>query len=165
MKIVKKIAIVLVVVLATIQFFPAKRNISEAAAAGNISNVYTTSDEVKKILAASCNDCHSNNTAYPWYSKIQPVGWWLASHVNEGKEKLNFDEFATYSPSRQYHKLEETEETVNEGEMPLSSYTLVHKDAVLTQQQKEALLNWSKSIRVQMEATYPKDSLISKRKT
>lgn len=165
MKIVKKIAIVLVVVLATIQFFPAKRNISEAAAAGNISNVYTTSDEVKEILAVSCNDCHSNNTTYPWYSNIQPVGWWLGHHVDEGKQGLNFDEFATYSPRRQYHKLEETEEMVNEGEMPLSSYTLVHKDAVLTQQQKEALLNWIKGIRAQMEATYPKDSLIFKRKT
>lgn len=164
MKIVKRVAVVVVVVLVGIQFFPAKKNIAGEAAAGNISAVYNTSDEVKNILAASCNDCHSNNTAYPWYSKIQPVGWWLASHVNEGKEKLNFDEFAAYSPRRQYHKLEETEEMINEGEMPLASYTLVHKDAVLTQPQKDALLHWSKGIRAQMEATYPKDSLIDNRR-
>ena len=164
MKYLKKILLGLAVVLVVIQFIPQQKNMAEGVSADNIAAVYTTPEEVKTILATSCNDCHSNNTTYPWYSNVQPVGFWLTHHVNEGKEKLNFDEFANYSPRRQYHKLEETDEMLTEGEMPLSSYTFIHKDAVLNQGQKELLINWTKRIRREMEATYPIDSLIRPKK-
>ena len=155
----KKFLIGLAVVLVGIQFFHPQKNISNSVSANKI----TTTTEVENILKTSCNDCHSNNTIYPWYNNIQPVGFWLTHHINEGKEELNFDEFASYSPRKKYHKLKELEELVNEGEMPLSSYTLMHKDAVLSAQQKETLISWSKSVRAEMETQYPKDSLIFKR--
>jgi hypothetical protein len=164
MRIFKIAAIALLVLLSVIQFFPTKKNVSTEISAGNISTVYTTPAEVKDILARSCNDCHSNTTTYPWYNNIQPVGWWLGHHVNEGKQKLNFDAFATYSPRRQYHKLEEVEEVISENEMPLPSYLWIHKNAALDSKQKETLINWSKAVRAEMEAKYPKDSLMVKRK-
>ncbi len=164
MRFLKKILMGLVVALVVIQFIPQQKNIAAGVSANNIAAVYTTPEEVKTILASSCNDCHSNNTTYPWYNNIQPVGFWLAHHVNEGKEKLNFDEFADYSPWKQYHKLEETEEMLTEAEMPLSSYTFIHKNAALNKGQEQVLIDWTKSIRKQMEATYTIDSLIRPKK-
>ncbi len=160
---VKKILLGVVVVLVAIQFFHPEKNVSSGVQPNNVAAVFTIPEEVKTILATSCNDCHSNNTIYPWYNNIQPVAWWLNHHVNEAKGKLNFDEFASYSPRRQYNKLKETEELLNENEMPLSSYTFIHRDAILSAQQKQVLIDWTKDIRKQMEATYPMDSLLRKK--
>ncbi|MFN8276551.1 MAG: heme-binding domain-containing protein [Chitinophagales bacterium] len=130
-----------------------------------IEMVYPVPEAVAGILKKSCNDCHSNHTTYPWYSQIQPVGWWLWWHVKEGKEELNFSEFATYSPRRAYHKLEEIKEQVFiEKEMPLTSYTLMHRAARLTDTDREALAQWAEQVRDSMRAHYPMDSLQRKRK-
>jgi hypothetical protein len=90
---------------------------------------------------------------------VQPVDWWLTNHINEGKRELNFDEFATYNLRRQYHKLDEVMKTVKEEEMPLNSYTWIHKDARLSTDQKNILINWADSLRATMKAQYPIDSL------
>ena len=95
---------------------------------------------------------------------MQPVGWWLNHHIEEGKEELNFSEFAHYPVAVQYHKLEETIEQIKEDEMPLSSYTLIHIDARLTDAEKQSLLNWSQSVRDTIKAKYPADSLVLKRR-
>lgn len=149
-----------VVLLVTAQFIRPAKNLSTGYSVKNIGNLYTVPEDVKKILSVSCNDCHSNNTNYPWYNSIQPIGWWLAHHINEGKEELNFDEFAAYSLRKQYHKLEETEELIADGEMPLKSYTWTHTNAILDEMQKQTLIKWSKSIRSQMLQRYPLDSLV-----
>ena len=149
----------LAVVLVVIQFFHPQKNISNSVSANKI----VTTTEVEIILKTSCNDCHSNYTIYPWYNNIQPVAWWLGHHIDEAKEKLNFGEFATYSLRRQYHKLEETEEMINENEMPLSSYTFIHRNAILSAQQKQVLIDWTKNLRKEMEAKYPTDSLIKQK--
>ncbi len=160
MKILKKVFIGLLVVLIVVQFYHPEKNSSATVSPNNIATVFATSEEVKTILATSCNDCHSNNTIYPWYNNIQPVAWWLNHHINEAKHELNFDEFATYSPRKRYNKLKETEKLVNENEMPLSSYTLIHRNAVLSEQQKQVLVDWTKNIRKEMESKYPMDSLL-----
>lgn len=157
---VQKWLLSIIVLLVGIQFIRPSENVSASESIHSISTVYAVPEDVKQILVISCYDCHSNNTRYPWYSNIQPVGWWLAHHVDEGKEELNFDEFATYSLRKQYHKLEETEELVNDGEMPLKSYTWTHKNAILNETQKQTILNWSKSIRSEMLEKYPIDSLV-----
>ncbi len=161
----KKILLFLLVVLVVIQFFhPAKNiNTTAAATANDISKVFPVPEDVQKILSTSCYDCHSNNTAYPWYSKVQPVAWWLNHHIEEGKREINFNEFAAYSLRRQYKKLDEVVEQVKKDEMPLSSYTLIHKDAILTGQQKEALFAWATAAMDTMKAKYPADSLLRKK--
>ena len=109
------------------------------------------------ILQTSCFDCHSNYTNYPWYTNIQPIGWWLNHHVDEGKEELNFSEFESYSLKRKLHKLEEIKEMVEEGEMPLSSYTLIHGDTKLSPEQKEILYTWVTETRLYLsDSTYLK---------
>ena len=159
----KKILITVVIILVAIQFFRPERNTAEGVSLNDITLAYQTSDEVKTILKKACYDCHSNNTVYPWYAEVQPVAWWLNNHVKEGKGELNFSEFGTYALARQYHKLEEVKEVIDENEMPLSSYTLIHTNAKLTNAEKQTLLAWSEGMRNEMKAKYPADSLVMKR--
>jgi len=149
--------------LVVIQFIHPKRNKSEGPQPSYIGNSFAISADVKSILAKACNDCHSNNTNYPWYSKLQPVDWWMDKHVREGKEKLNLDEYTHKSLRYQYHKMEEVIEMVKEGEMPLDSYTWIHKDAKLSDDEKNKIYNWANSIIDTMKAKYPIDSLIRKK--
>jgi uncharacterized membrane protein len=145
MRIIKRILIVLLVVLIVIQFIRPAKNIHPGAQAASITNKYPASPQVQNILQKACYDCHSNNTKYPWYNTIQPVAWWLNNHVEEGKRKLNFDEFLNYTAKKQAKKLDETVELVKKGAMPLDSYTWIHKDAILTKEEKEALARWADS--------------------
>jgi len=143
----KKAVLVLIVLLIVIQFIRPTRNQSAAVSPNDISRHYTVSDTVSRILQRACNDCHSNNTRYPWYTNIQPVGWWMQYHVNDGKEELNFSEFGAYTLKRQDHKMKEVADQVEKGEMPLGSYLWIHKDARLTAQEKQLLISWAKDLR------------------
>lgn len=155
----KKILLALLVILIIMQFFHPSRNIAQGGQPNHISKQYTVSPEVATILGKACYDCHSNYTTYPWYSKIQPVDWWMTNHILEGKKELNFDEFTLYNPRRQYHKLDEIMKEVKEGDMPLNSYTWIHKDALLNEAEKNTLINWANGIREEMKTKYPVDSL------
>lgn len=159
----KKILLVLLLGLVIIQFIHPKKNKAEGNQSYYIGNVFTVPDNVKVILAKACNDCHTNNTIYPWYTNIQPVDWWMDHHVKEGKKELNFDEYTNKNLRFQYHKMEELVEMIKEGEMPLNSYTRIHKDAKLTEEEKSTLLNWADGIRDTMKSKYPLDSLIRKK--
>ncbi|MCB0697265.1 MAG: heme-binding domain-containing protein [Chitinophagaceae bacterium] len=149
----KKIMYGLLAVLVVIQFIRPQKNVSEIPSQNDIRVQHPLPGNVESILKRACFDCHSNNTEYPWYTNIQPVGWWLQNHINEGKEELNFSEFATYSAKKADHKLHEVVEMVEEKEMPLSSYTLIHKDAILTAQETETLINWANQLRQEI---YPR---------
>ncbi|HMS97374.1 MAG TPA: heme-binding domain-containing protein [Saprospiraceae bacterium] len=160
----KKIATIVVVLLIFIQFFKPERNLSDDQS-HHISTKYAFPEEIAAISKAACDDCHSNKTTYPWYANVQPAAWWLSNHVNEGKKHLNFSEFTKRRIAVQNHKLEEIVEMVEEGEMPLKSYTWLglHPDAKLTQDQKSKLITWAKAQMDTIKAHYPADSLILKR--
>ena len=162
-KILKYTALVLPGIFIIIQFFHPKKNIATGNQPNYIGHTYPVPDDVKAILAKACNDCHSNNTRYPWYSKIQPIHWWLNKHIVEGKRQINYDEFTNRSLRFQYHKMEETIEMVKEGKMPLNSYTWTHKDAKLTDEEKSKLTGWAQSVMDTMKARYPIDSLVRKK--
>jgi hypothetical protein len=159
----KKILLFLLIILVVIQFFRPKKNISTELMPNTIAAVYTVPDSVERVLKVACYDCHSNNTRYPWYNNIQPVAWWLNNHVNEGKKELNFDEFKSFTPRRQYNKMKSLVREINQDGMPLDSYTWIHKDAILDPAQKQLLVSWAKDIEHQMEKTYPPDSLTKKK--
>lgn len=159
---IKKILIGLLVVLIAIQFIHPTKNLS-GETQKDISTIYPMPDNVKVIVAKACADCHSNKTNYPWYASIQPVNFWLENHVKDGKKHFNFNNFASYRIGKQNKKLEECIEQVKEGEMPLSSYTLIHKEAILTEAEKIILMNWCQSIVDTIHANYPADSLKIKR--
>ena len=97
---------------------------------------------LKNKLHVSCYDCHSNNTRYPWYNKIQPVAWFLEDHIKEGKDELNFSEWGEYSDRRKNSKLRSIISQIEEGEMPLDSYILLHPDADLPEDKKLEIINY-----------------------
>lgn len=146
----KKVILILFLVLLIIQFFRPEKNIAPKEQPQALQKKYALPEQVSTTLQASCNDCHSNNTRYPWYAEVQPVAWYLAYHVDEGKGELNFDEFLTYPPKKQDHKMEEVVEMIEKGEMPLDSYTLLHHDAKLDENQKASLIAWAKEVRAQI---------------
>lgn len=148
----KKIGWGILAVLVIIQFIRPSKNVSEQLITDNdISKTYAMTDEVHQILIKKCYDCHSNSTVYPWYNNIQPVGWWLAAHVDEGKEELNFSEFKTYPEKKANHKMEELSEAVNEGWMPLDSYLWIHGDAKITEADKNVINAWIKTLPIVFE--------------
>jgi hypothetical protein len=142
MKVLKIVAIVALIALIVIQFFPKDLNRSETVLASDFIVTYNPPKEVEGILRASCYDCHSNNTEYPWYNKIQPVNWYLQDHIDEAKSELNFSEFGDYSKKRKVHKLEELVKEVKNDKMPLESYTLIHRSAKISNAEKEQILPW-----------------------
>lgn len=153
----------LLAALVIIQFFHPKKNKSKGLQPNYIGNNFAIPADVKTILAKACNDCHSNNTRYPWYAKIQPVHWWLDKHVKNGKKEINYDEYTNKSLRYQFHKMEETIEMVKDGKMPLNSYTWTHKDARISEEEKSKIIGWANSIMDTMKAKYPIDSLIRKK--
>ena len=151
-KLLKRILLVLVLLFIAIQFIRPEKNIADRPSGNDIADHYPTPPAVRQLLAAACYDCHSDTTRYPWYANIQPVGWWLASHVRDGKKHLNFSAFATYSPKRAAHKLDELTDELADNEMPLASYKLGHPDARLTPGQTRLLTDWADGLRAQILA-------------
>lgn len=146
MRIFKKIILALTGFFVLLQLIRPAKNRSNAPVPGDISKVTAVPERVLTILKKACYDCHSNNTAYPWYANIQPVGLYLDWHIRDGKKELNFNEFGTYSAKRQHNKLESIAEQVKDGEMPLTSYTLLHIEARLTPSEKTALTKWVEDV-------------------
>lgn len=143
----KKIVTGVLLVLIGIQFIQAPANQGQAETPKDVTHVVQVPANIQHILKASCYDCHSNHTNYPWYSKVNPLGWWLNHHIDEGKSELNFSDFAQYDLKKLDHKLEETAEEVMEGHMPLPAYTWVHANANLTEDQKKQIVDWVKTER------------------
>jgi len=114
----------------------------------DINNDYLTLSkapkEIGNILKQSCYDCHSNQTKYPWYSQIAPVSWMLKNHIDEGREHLNFSQWGDYPMDKQNKLKKEIVEEIEDNEMPLSSYTLIHSNAKLTADSKQLLIDWLK---------------------
>lgn len=145
--ILKKILIALVILLVVIQVFRIDKTNPPVEPDKDFVVLTNAPTEIVSILKASCYDCHSNESKYPWYTNIAPVSWWTKNHINEGRAELNFSEWGTYSSRRMDHKLKECIEEVEENEMPLNYYVWVHSDAKLNPEQKEQLNKWFESLR------------------
>jgi hypothetical protein len=147
MRYLKYVGYALLIALLGIQFIPTARNQSNEVLDTDFIKTFTPSGEIESLLRVSCYDCHSNNTDYPWYNKIQPVSWFMERHINEAKEELNFNEFGDYSGRKTKSKLKSIISQVDDDEMPLSSYTMIHRGARLSDDQKQMLIDWIEKIR------------------
>jgi hypothetical protein len=101
--------------------------------------------EVEAILRRSCNDCHSSETVWPWYSHVAPASWFLKQHVDEGRRELSFSEWATYPKRKRERKLHEMCEQVESGEMPLKCYLPLHPEARLSDDDRRVLCEWARA--------------------
>lgn len=133
---------ILLVAFVGIQFVPTARNQSNTVPSTDFMLVNNVPETIQKKLEVSCYDCHSNNTQYPWYNKIQPVAWFLEDHIKEGKTELNFNEWDSLSSRRKASKLRSIIKQIESGEMPLDSYTLIHKDAKVSEAEAEELISF-----------------------
>ncbi len=128
----------------------------------DITKTYAVPENVHTILKTSCFNCHSNYTNYPWYTRMQPVRWWITTHISGGKGKLNFSNFASYNSKMRYNRFKEIEINIKGGAMPLPSYLTTHPEGVLSEEQKMTLINWAKMMQDSMKMMYPIDSLEEK---
>jgi cytochrome c551/c552 len=141
----KRIGIAFIVLFIVIQVFRINKTITPVNEQTDFMAVTQTNPEVATILKNACYDCHSNQPTYPWYTNVAPVSWWIKNHINEGSKHLNFSIWQTYTVKRKDHKLEECVEMIEEGEMPMNSYTWMHPEAKLTDAQKQLLIDWFKA--------------------
>lgn len=143
----KNIGIFLVFLFLLIQSFRIDKNTEPVNPVTDFIVLTSANAEVANTLKIACYDCHSNQPTYPWYTNIAPVSWWIKHHIDEGSHHLNFSIWGTYKDKRKHHKLEECIEMVEDGEMPMSSYTLMHGEAKLTDAQKLQLVEFFKALK------------------
>ncbi|MDX1628552.1 MAG: heme-binding domain-containing protein [Fulvivirga sp.] len=144
---VRKIFFGIIVLLILIQFFPIDKENPPFEPEHDFLVMTNPPEEVEVIFQNVCYDCHSHKTEYPWYTSVAPVSWWIDHHIEEGREHLNFSEWGNFSKERQKHKLEEVIEEVEEGEMPLKSYTWMHEGARLTAEERNNLTSWVEKLK------------------
>ena len=149
----KRVLLIILVVFGAIQFIQPSRNASKEILQTDITRVLNVPQRVQDVLISSCYDCHSNNTHYPWYSFIQPGAWWMAHHIKEGKQNLNFSEFGSYSNRKQRNKLRSIENSIILGTMPIRVYTILHTDAKLTKVNQQLIVTWTDRTRDSISKT------------
>ncbi|MFH0757588.1 MAG: heme-binding domain-containing protein [Bacteroidota bacterium] len=139
---VKTAGLLLLGILIVLQFFQPEKN-AGTSSVDDLVKVLSVPDSISAIMIVSCYDCHSNNTVYPWYSRISPVSWYLSNHIKKGLDKLNFSEFGTLEKSKQVGLLSDICEVIESGTMPLKSYLLVHRRSRLDLAEAEDLCSWA----------------------
>lgn len=142
MKIIKIIVLFVLVAFVGIQLVPTTRNQSDFVPVTDFMLVTDVPKAISEKLQISCYDCHSNNTQYPWYNKIQPVAWLIENHIKEGKTELNFSEWDSLSNRRKSSKLRSIIKQIESDEMPLDSYTMIHKDSKFSEKDKTEIIQW-----------------------
>ena len=150
LKVLKWVVVVLVCLFVIAQFKrPAKTNPAIDSAQALESHIQLDS-RVAAILDRSCYDCHSNKTRWPWYANVAPISLFVIYHVDEGRSHLNFSEWGTYSTEEQKSHFGQFCELVTEGWMPLSSYTPLHPNAKLSDEDKKMICEWAAAERARL---------------
>ena len=146
MSIKKKIIAFIIVVLIAIQLYPVDK---PEVIVDNPNDLIATTTIPKNIaskLKGACYDCHSNESKLPWYSNIAPSKWWVYKHINKGRKELNFSNWNTYNKEDKAELLDDISTVLYDEEMPLKNYTVFHSEAKLTDEDKEAIINWTDEI-------------------
>ena len=141
---IKKILFFLLLLLLVIQFNPISKDnpsINEAVALSSATEPLLTA-EITTLLRNACYDCHSNSTIYPKYTRFQPLGWWIKGHIKGGRQKLNFDDWGNSSEKQKIKYAQECIEVINEGRMPLKSYTWMHPEGKLSDTENKKLIEF-----------------------
>lgn len=140
-----KTLIILLTGVLLIQFIDTTPKISKSETQNDFINQTNANPKVAAILKENCYDCHSNETNYPLYSKIAPLSWWINHHIEEGREELNFSEYGGFTLERKEHKIKECIEYIEEKEMPLASYELIHGN--LNVEDRQILIDFFKGLK------------------
>ncbi|KYH04159.1 MULTISPECIES: heme-binding domain-containing protein [Chryseobacterium] len=142
MKIAKKIIFWTLVAFALIQFFPIDRTNQPVDTKVNFVDARKSPEKIRTLLKNACYDCHSNETVYPKYAFIAPVSWSVKSHVNEGREHLNFSVWGTYNKDLKENMLTKSVQTIQNKTMPMPGYIVYHKEANLSEAERALLIQY-----------------------
>jgi hypothetical protein len=143
----KKLLIILILVFVGIQFIPMNVPADLPVKDGD---ALEAPKEVQAILDRSCFDCHSSHTTFPWYSDIAPISWFTKYHVKEGREHLNFSTWNSYSDEKKLKYLEKLPKAIK-SKMPLKSYLIMHKEAVLSDEDRKVISDWATEVAFDLE--------------
>lgn len=140
-KIVSFAGIAAVVVFGGMQLYRPEKNQS-AVTGEHLYRRANVPANVRSVLNKACMDCHSDQTRYRWYHEVAPVSWVVSGHIDEGKKELNFSRWGSLDAADQIGRLDEMKKEISSGDMPLSSYSLIHREARLKPEQRDSLVNW-----------------------
>lgn len=152
-KVLKITLIILAIGFIAIQFYRPARTNFPVVEAETLEASTQVPENVQAILKRSCNDCHTNQTDWIWYSNIAPISWGMVDHVDEGRKELNFSKWATFNKDRKLRKLDEICAEVESGEMPHYQYLWLHWDAKPSAEDKKILCDWTKSEAAKLDET------------
>ena len=142
-KFLKIIALFLFVGFIAIQFYrPARENLP-IIPEQTLEATTQVPENIQQTFKRSCNDCHTNNTDWRWYSNIAPVSWQMIDHVKDGRRNLNFSVWGTYETRRKRKKLDEICEQITSKEMPLDQYIWIHWQAKLSDEEIKSICDWT----------------------
>jgi len=142
----QKIGLGIILLFAVLQLFNPEKTQYEKPTKNDFFEYETGNEEAMLLVQKICYDCHSKQVKYPWYASISPVSLWIQDHIEHGSEHLNFSKWGEYSTEKRAHKAEEAVEELEEGEMPLESYTFIHREANLSDEEKESLISFFAAI-------------------
>lgn len=143
-----KVGIVLLLFIISIQFFRPEKNEQKTFPFNDFLIEENAPENLALLFKRSCYNCHSNNTTYYWYNEISPASWFVSKHIKNGKKHLNFSEWTTASFMDKRSNLSKIATSINDNYMPLRSYTIIHQDAKLSEQQKKEILEWLYTIEI-----------------
>ncbi|GAB0155584.1 heme-binding domain-containing protein [Chryseobacterium sp. Alg-005] len=131
---------------AIIQFIPVDRVNKPLNHKINFTDSKKTPEKIKRLIKGACYDCHSDETIYPKYAYIAPVSWSVKSHINEGREHLNFSVWETYNKDLKTNMLTKSIQTIQNKTMPMPGYVVYHQEANLTEAERTLLINYFQEI-------------------
>lgn len=152
---VKILGFLVIVAFLAIQAFRPDRTNPASDPALAITAQLNVPADVRTILERSCYDCHSNQTVWPWYSSVSPVSWLVADDVREGRRHLNFSEWGKYRAGIRIAKLDMLVSQVTKGNMPLGKYLLIHRNAALSDAERDLLCSWAGAMSDSLTALSP----------
>ena len=150
LRIVKIVGLVVVVLLLGAQVVRPDKTNPGIEAVRTIESRTELTPAIAELFNRACNDCHSNKTDWPWYSNVAPVSWFVIDHVNHGRRHLNFSAWGDYDPERAGDLLRNIAKEVQQGSMPLTSYTLLHPEAKLSPGERNMIVEWAQAERTRL---------------
>ncbi len=151
-RVLKWVVVIFACGFVALQFYRPARTNPVSDPSQSIEARLQVSPQVVSVFERSCNDCHSNKTRWPWYTNVSPVSWFIVDHVDHGRSHVNFSEWGSYDQEKQLKRLQEMCEQVEDGSMPLSSYTPLHPGSELSAEDKKLLCDWAEAERGRVRA-------------
>ena len=142
----KRILIILAILFAILQFIPANRPEVTMDNPNDLLSNNEIDPAISSLIRTSCYDCHSNETHYPWYAYVAPVSFLVSRDTKEGRGEMNFSDWEKLSKIEKAEMLDEISEEVEEGEMPMKIYPIIHPDAKLSDDQRQSIIDWAEEM-------------------